>query len=690
MRSQTIRDTALGYALRWRLPVPGDERKTVNLGKSVVDQEIHPEAIFLMGKSNDEGLDEEDSDDEDDEDHADHHAGQVGEEEGDDAEVSEFGGRPDKNTPASVLKSQRFSGTVGFKLLKDASKKGKKFENRFAAIANGVLCLYKSDSDKKPLAVVALDLVVPPENSNSLVVSSPCELSADQTKELSKNKDSTNWSRTISLVPTEAAKKHKKAEMAGLEPFVLYVGEGQPEEWLAALENKASTEGTGAGSRVFGVPLERLWQDDSCKDEVERYVPALVRHIVPIVGQHLQTVGIFRLSGSQVDILNYRSAWNRGEEPDMTKEDNIHTCCGLLKLFFREMPEPLFPFSFYDSFIGAAGLPEDSDFMIQVLRQLLAALPRGNFVLTKYLVEFLVRVSEHGDTNKMFIHNLATVFGPNLLAPEENNMLQLVQDTPAINGVTSQLIKHPEVFSPPSAKDMEKGTAMYDFEASEEGELALTAGDQVLIQFNTGDGWLVGARAAEPSVSGKFPETYVQIEKKTKKQQFLEMMGNTKEKLAASEKKVEALRATKEKLEQEIAELEEESMEMTKEQGSLRDVIVKRSGEKEVQAAVTTLMDLRMGLEDASFTDGDFEEKMTAVCDHVAAIRKFVDEFQANPKDKHAGLRQKTRDRLMEELPDLLRKIRFDDRAVRAHECAVKDLLRDIELASAVMSGGSA
>lgn len=33
--------------------------------------------------------------------------------------------------------------------------------------------------------------------------------------------------------------------------------------------------------------------------------------------------------------------------------DDVHVITGALKLFFRELPEPLFPFSHFDKFIAA-------------------------------------------------------------------------------------------------------------------------------------------------------------------------------------------------------------------------------------------------------------------------------------------------------------------------------------------------
>lgn len=38
---------------------------------------------------------------------------------------------------------------------------------------------------------------------------------------------------------------------------------------------------------------------------------------------------------------------------DNGRWDDVHVITGALKLFFRELPEPLFPFSHFDKFIAA-------------------------------------------------------------------------------------------------------------------------------------------------------------------------------------------------------------------------------------------------------------------------------------------------------------------------------------------------
>jgi hypothetical protein len=42
-----------------------------------------------------------------------------------------------------------------------------------------------------------------------------------------------------------------------------------------------------------------------------------------------------------------------GKKVDLNTVVNVHTVAGLLKVFFRELPEPLLTFELYDAFLAA-------------------------------------------------------------------------------------------------------------------------------------------------------------------------------------------------------------------------------------------------------------------------------------------------------------------------------------------------
>ena len=51
--------------------------------------------------------------------------------------------------------------------------------------------------------------------------------------------------------------------------------------------------------------------------------------------------------------MNMREAFERGDDPlaDMADASDINSVAGVLKLYFRELREPLFPIQYFDHFM---------------------------------------------------------------------------------------------------------------------------------------------------------------------------------------------------------------------------------------------------------------------------------------------------------------------------------------------------
>nr|XP_055113798.1 rho GTPase-activating protein 27 isoform X6 [Symphalangus syndactylus] len=97
--------------------------------------------------------------------------------------------------------------------------------------------------------------------------------------------------------------------------------------------------------------------------------------------------------------------------------EDVHVITGALKLFFRELPEPLFPFSHFRQFIAAIKLQDQAQ-RSRCVRDLVRSLPAPNHDTLRMLFQHLCRVIEHGEQNRMSVQSVAIVFGPTLLRPE--------------------------------------------------------------------------------------------------------------------------------------------------------------------------------------------------------------------------------------------------------------------------------
>ncbi|TNM88656.1 hypothetical protein fugu_004910 [Takifugu bimaculatus] len=105
---------------------------------------------------------------------------------------------------------------------------------------------------------------------------------------------------------------------------------------------------------------------------------------------------------------------------DQSDWEDIHVVTGALKLFFRELPEPLVPFGFFTDIVETVKM---SDYMDKVdrLKCLVLNMPPPNHDTLKFMCRHLKRVLEHSDSNRMTTQNIGIVFGPTLMRPERDN-----------------------------------------------------------------------------------------------------------------------------------------------------------------------------------------------------------------------------------------------------------------------------
>ena len=83
-------------------------------------------------------------------------------------------------------------------------------------------------------------------------------------------------------------------------------------------------------------------------------VPRFITEITKIIEERgLQVDGIYRVSGNLSSIQKIRCQVDQDRYDVLWKEDDIHVLTGALKLFFRELSEPIFPISLNKEFMSA-------------------------------------------------------------------------------------------------------------------------------------------------------------------------------------------------------------------------------------------------------------------------------------------------------------------------------------------------
>ncbi|KAK5850489.1 hypothetical protein PBY51_001367 [Eleginops maclovinus] len=195
------------------------------------------------------------------------------------------------------------------------------------------------------------------------------------------------------------------------------------------------------GGGIFGQRLEDTVQYE--KKFGPRLAPLLVEQCVDFIRERgLDEEGLFRMPGQANLVKELQEAFDCGDKPLFDSNTDIHTVASLLKLYLRELPEPVIPFSKYEDFLTCAQLlAKDEEEGVQELGRQVNTLPLPNYNLLTYICKFLDEVQSHCGENKMGVQNLATVFAPNILRPKMEDPVTIMEGTSLVQHLMTILIR---------------------------------------------------------------------------------------------------------------------------------------------------------------------------------------------------------------------------------------------------------
>ncbi|XP_075059160.1 rho GTPase-activating protein 18 isoform X2 [Mixophyes fleayi] len=170
-------------------------------------------------------------------------------------------------------------------------------------------------------------------------------------------------------------------------------------------------------SVVFRVPLSVLLEQDQKKIQGTK-VPLIFQSLVGLIENGgLDTEGVLRIPGvsSRINFIckELESKFYEGTfDWDTVKQ---HDAASLLKFFIRELPLPLLTIEYMKAFHSVQYLPTKKH-RLQALNLLVILLPDIHRDTLKALLEFLQRVVDHREQNKMTLKNVAMIMAPNLFS----------------------------------------------------------------------------------------------------------------------------------------------------------------------------------------------------------------------------------------------------------------------------------
>lgn len=170
-------------------------------------------------------------------------------------------------------------------------------------------------------------------------------------------------------------------------------------------------------------PAFGCYLDQVCGNESPR-VPLFVQQCIAVIessDDNMKTDGLYRASGNLSQVQKIRLQVDQNNLSALDQEEDVHVLTGALKLFFRELKEPLIPYSAFNKAIKASTLQNKKDKLSQ-FREIVKSLPTANHDTLKFLLRHLLKVTGYQEFNRMHIPNLAIVFGPTLMWPEQESL----------------------------------------------------------------------------------------------------------------------------------------------------------------------------------------------------------------------------------------------------------------------------
>ncbi|KAK2822673.1 hypothetical protein Q5P01_022738 [Channa striata] len=187
-----------------------------------------------------------------------------------------------------------------------------------------------------------------------------------------------------------------------------------------------------------------------------------------IESRALNIKGIYRVNGAKSRVEKLCQAFENGKDLVELSDLSPHDISNVLKLYLRQLPEPLILYRYYNDVIGLSKecqrvIVEEADKppntqegdkgspsvqlnrVLFKIRDLLRQLPAPNYRTLRYLIAHLNRVTEQVEENKMTASNLGIIFGPTLVKPRQTDAevsLSSLVDYPYQALMVELLVRH--------------------------------------------------------------------------------------------------------------------------------------------------------------------------------------------------------------------------------------------------------
>jgi hypothetical protein len=188
--------------------------------------------------------------------------------------------------------------------------------------------------------------------------------------------------------------------------------------------------------RVFGEQLTVLVDKEGAP--IPKVVSALIDYLVK---NALAEEGIFRVTGFKSEMATLRQRAEADDNFSLDGQPNLaHEVASLLKLFLRELPDPLFTFQLYEQFIALVDQPLAE--REKRFHELFAQMPPAHQALARALMKLMYTVAANSSENKMTPSNLSIVMSPNVFVANHGDPMRMVKESASASAVFEWMVVH--------------------------------------------------------------------------------------------------------------------------------------------------------------------------------------------------------------------------------------------------------
>ncbi|XP_005187489.2 ralA-binding protein 1 isoform X1 [Musca domestica] len=165
-------------------------------------------------------------------------------------------------------------------------------------------------------------------------------------------------------------------------------------------------------SPVFGVSVSLATERSRCHDGLD--LPLVVRDCIDYLQEYgLKNEQIYRVEPAKTRLQHFKRLYNNRERLTESDELDVATACGLLKLFLKELPEPVLTTYLITRFEEVASHPKVTK-QQEEITLLLEQMPKCNKILLSWLLLHFDSVIQHEKYNKLNAQSLAMLLSPPL------------------------------------------------------------------------------------------------------------------------------------------------------------------------------------------------------------------------------------------------------------------------------------